>query len=73
MIDQRIQDVQTIYTGSDLKETMRLLDQYDVQYIYVGALERIYYAGDGLNKFDQPSDLWNLVYENEQVKIFQVH
>ena len=73
MIDQRIQDVQTIYTGTDLNETTHLLDQYDVQYIYVGPLERIYYAGDGLNKFDQPSDLWNLVYENEQVKIFQVH
>jgi len=73
MIDQRIQDVQTIYTGTDLNETTHLLDQYDVQYIYVGPLERIYYAGDGLNKFDQPSDLWNLVYENEQVKILQVH
>ena len=53
--------------------TGKSIHLYNVQYIYVGPLERIYYASDGLNKFDQPSDLWNLVYENEQVKIFQVH
>ncbi len=73
MIDERIQDVRTIYTGRDLKETVRLLDQYNVKYIYVGALERIYYGGLGLAKFDQATELWDLVYQNEQVKIFQVH
>jgi len=73
MIDERIRDVRTIYTGRDLKETVRLLDQYNVQYIYVGALERIYYGGPGLAKFDQATELWDLVYQNEQVKIFQVH
>lgn len=73
MIDERIQDVRTIYTGRDLKETVRLLDQYNVQYIYVGALERIYYGVLGLAKFDQATELWDLVYQNEQVKIFQVH
>ena len=72
-IEKRIEDVRTIYTSTDLEQTTGLLEQYGVQYIYVGSLERMYYAGDGLNKFDQPSDLWNLVYENEQVKIFQVH
>ncbi|MEO7841540.1 MAG: hypothetical protein ABIU06_19540 [Anaerolineales bacterium] len=72
MIDERIQDVRNIYTDNDLKETMRLLDQYDVQYVYVGALERIYYGGSGLTKFDQATELWDLVYQNEQVKIYQV-
>ena len=72
MIDQRIQDVRTIYTGSDLKEAIRLLDKYDVQYIYVGVLERIYYGSLGLSKVDQAPQLWDLVYQNEQVKIYQV-
>jgi len=71
-IEHRIEDVRTIYDSTDLEETKQLLNFYDVQYIYVGPLERLYYAGDGLDKFDQPSDLWNLVYENEQVKIYQV-
>jgi hypothetical protein len=38
----------------------------------VGPLERIYYAGGGLDKFDRPNDGWREVYHNEQVKIFQV-
>jgi YYY domain-containing protein len=72
IIDRRMQDVNTIYTSTDLNQTMHLLNQYSVQYIYVGPLERIYYAGDGLDKFDQPNDLWGPVYQNEQVKIYQV-
>ena len=72
IVDRRIQDMNAIFTTTDPQQLKRLLDHYDVQYIYVGPLERIYYAGDGINKFDQPSDLWTLVYENPQVKIFKV-
>ena len=72
LIDQRIDDVATMYASTDLSQVKQLLDQYDVRYIYVGPLERLYYAGPGLDKFDQASDLWSLVYENEQVKIYKV-
>ncbi|HSJ86754.1 MAG TPA: DUF2298 domain-containing protein, partial [Anaerolineales bacterium] len=72
VIEKRIQDTNTIFTSTDQGQLKHLLDEYAVQYIYVGPLERIYYAGDGINKFDQPNPLWKLVYENEQVKIFQV-
>jgi len=71
-IDQRIEDVRTIYNSTDLDQTRQLLNRYNVQYIYVGPLERIYYDANGLNKFDQTNGLWDLVYENEQVKIYQV-
>jgi len=71
-IDHRIEDVRTIYNGTDLEQTKKLLNLYDVKYIYVGPLEKIYYDANGLNKFDQATDLWNLVYQNEQVKIYQV-
>ena len=72
-IDHRIEDVRTIYNSTDLEQTKKLLNLYNVQYIYIGPLERIYYDANGLNKFDQSKDLWNLVYQNEQVKIYQVH
>ena len=72
VIEKRIQDTNSIFTSTDQEQLKHLLSEYDVQYIYVGPLERIYYAGDGINKFDQPNPLWKLVYENEQVKIFQV-
>jgi YYY domain-containing protein len=71
-IDHRIADVQTMYNSTDLQQTEDLLKLYNVKYIYVGPLEKIYYDGNGLNKFDQSGDLWKLVYQNEQVKIYQV-
>jgi len=73
IIDQRIQDVRTIYTTTDLAQAKQLLDGYAVKYIYVGPLEQLYYGGEGLNKFAQSSDLWSPVYQNEQVQIYEVH
>ena len=73
VIEKRIQDTNSIFTTTDQEQLKHLLSEYNVQYIYVGPLERIYYAGDGINKFDQPNPLWKLVYQNEQVKIFQVN
>jgi YYY domain-containing protein len=72
IVDRRIQDMNEIFTSTDPARLKYLLDRYRVQYIYVGPLERIYYAGDGINKFDQPSNLWNSVYQNDQVKIYKV-
>jgi YYY domain-containing protein len=72
VVDKRIQDVNAIFTTTNQAQLKQLLAKYNVGYIYVGPLEQLYYAGDGINKFNQPSDLWNLVYENEQVKIFKV-
>ena len=44
-----------------------------MRYIYVGPLERLYYGDDGLRKFDRYAGrLWDLVYENEQVRIYEV-
>ncbi|MGE5464452.1 MAG: DUF2298 domain-containing protein [Syntrophothermus sp.] len=72
IVDRRIQDMNAIFTSTDPAQLKQLLDRYNVQYIYVGPLERIYYAGDGINKFDQPSDLWTQVYASDQVSIYKV-
>lgn len=72
-IDRRIEDVRTIYNTPDPIQAASLLSRYDVQYIYVGPLEQLYYDPNGLAKFDQPTDLWSLIYQNDQVKIYQVH
>jgi YYY domain-containing protein len=73
IIDRRIEDVRTIYNSPDPIQAASLLSYYDVQYIYVGPLEQLYYDPNGLAKFDQQSDLWSLIYQNDQVKIYQVH
>jgi YYY domain-containing protein len=73
IIDRRIEDVRTIYNSPDPVQAATLLSYYNVKYIYVGPLEQLYYDPNGLAKFDQPSDLWSLIYQNDQVKIYQVH
>jgi YYY domain-containing protein len=73
LIDQRLQDVRTMYNSTDLNQTLQLLHQYHVDYVYVGQLERLYYEAAGLAKFDQLSGAWSLVYQSDQVKIYQVH
>lgn len=73
VIDRRLRDVQTIYTEPDPKTVYDLLYRYGVQYVYVGPVEQIYYGSEGLHKFEVAQEgYWNLVYENEGVKIYQV-
>ena len=73
MIEQRKVDIQTIYETADLDLTLRLLRQYNVDYIYLGDLERAYYQGPGLQKFDLMEDLGiTPVYANERVTIYRV-
>ena len=71
-VDQRIIDVNRIYSTRNPGEALRLIRRYGVSYVYVGQLERLYYPG-GLEKFDQAlgEDL-DKVYENGQVAIYRV-
>ena len=68
-IMQRTQDIQVIYETLDKNRIMELLHQYQVDYIYVGKLERESYDSRGLEAF-QP--MFSLVYDNDGVKIYAV-
>ena len=73
MIEQRRADVQTIYETADFDLALTLLRQYGVDYIYLGDLERAYYTGPGLGKFELMSDIGiTPVYRNERVTIYRV-
>ena len=71
-VDQRIIDVNRIYSTRNPGEALMLIRKYGVKYVYVGQLERLYYPR-GLEKFDQAlrGDL-DKVYENGQVAIYRV-
>ena len=69
-VDDRIADVQRIYATTDLEEARRLLDQYGVQLIVVGDLERIYAPADGLAKFSRMG--LRKIYDAEGVAIYRV-
>jgi YYY domain-containing protein len=72
IVDYRILLVQEFYNTTDSNRALEIARRYNVSYVVVGGLERAVYNADGLSKFDQDSSLWAPIYQNEQVKIYQV-
>ncbi len=73
LIDQRRADVAQMLGETHSFESIRpLLDRYDIEYIYVGPLERAYYPESALAKFDEAVEagMLTLVYDQNGVKIF---
>jgi YYY domain-containing protein len=62
-------DVQTIYSTQDVPEARRLLDQYDVRYVFVGSLERKDYSKASLAKF---SKLGTVAFESEGTTVYRI-
>lgn len=74
IIDNRINDVRLMYTTTSVPDALRLLNRYQVSYIYVGQLERATYGPNGLGKFDTMVQVGQLalVYDQNHVKIYRV-
>ena len=68
-ISNREQDIPLIYKTRDATTVHQLVDQYGVNYIYIGPKERQLYPGNGLNKFDS---MYKLVFSSDEVQIYQV-
>ncbi len=58
---KRIPDIDTLYTSQDLGRVSELLNQYEIEYVFVGTLERQKYPEPGLTKFGA---LMEKVFEN---------
>ena len=73
VVDWRLQDLRDLYNTVDTAFARRLLDRYNVGYVYVGELERAYYDANGLAKFEQMvgSEL-DVVYRRAGVTIYRV-
>ena len=73
-IGDRIKDISTIYSSDDWQESMELMQKYQVEYIYIGDIERHYYPEIGIGKFKEQigRDL-ELVYSNTGVDIYKVN
>jgi uncharacterized membrane protein len=56
-----------------LERARFLLNKYNVEYVVVGELERIYYSPQGIKKFEElaESQLVERVYRNEGVSIYR--
>jgi uncharacterized membrane protein len=72
-VDARIADVTTMYTSPFPEQTVALLKQYRVSYVYVGEVERLYYPRQGLQKFEaMVGQYLDVVYDESGVKIYSV-
>ena len=75
--DYTVQDravrVKEIYETADLQRAQSLLNEYNVEYVVVGELERIYYSPEGVGKFEELSATGSVerVYQNEGVSIYR--
>ena len=69
----RITEVARIYNALSNQEALDIMRKYDVEYVYLGKVERLYYDPSGLAKFDTGLDgALEQVYENRDVRIFRV-
>lgn len=71
-IEARREAVRHIYSAPTAKEIEGLLRRYHVGYVYVGWLEKKTYPAAGLRKFAETPELFQLVYENPEVRIYRV-
>lgn len=69
-IGKKTEEVKTIYESSDLPQTKKLLQQYQVEYLFLGTLEREAYPALNEAKFYQ---LGQVVFSSNQTKVFQLN
>jgi YYY domain-containing protein len=73
IVQERVDAVNLFYNTEDISYVEGFLDRYDVEYIIVGQLERVFYPGIGLEKFQIfEGQLWNEVFRAGQTVIYQV-
>ncbi|MDP6513730.1 MAG: DUF2298 domain-containing protein, partial [SAR202 cluster bacterium] len=72
-VGRRINDVRDIYNATDTFEALELLKKHNVQYVYLGQLERFYYEEDGIAKFnDSMSPYLETVFTSANVTVYRV-
>ncbi len=73
IVQERVDAVGTFYLTEDRAFVQDFLEEYDVQYIIYGQLERIFFPGAGLNKFElYDGELWQEVYRYGSTVIYEV-
>ncbi|MBI2847474.1 MAG: glycosyltransferase family 39 protein [Chloroflexi bacterium] len=71
-VDERLGDVKAMYGGLDQEATASLLRKYNVGYVYLGELERLYFPGSQA-KFDGMLGKYlEVFYENPRVRVYKV-
>jgi YYY domain-containing protein len=72
-IANRLSEIPMFYQTLDIEIARDFLDKYDVKYIILGQMERAYYPGDGLIKFEEYNGVyWREVFREADTVIYEV-
>lgn len=73
LVEQRKTDVDTFYRTTSVTEAQAFLQKYGVRYVILGQVERLYYPGPGLSKFENGlNGRLTQVFANSELRIFEV-
>jgi len=64
----RTRDADRIYNTLNIKEAKKLINHYQIEYVFVGQNERQAYSLQGLEKFQH---FMNVVYDQEGIKLYK--
>jgi YYY domain-containing protein len=72
-VQNRVDEVNKFYLTDDLDFVREFIDKYQVSYIIVGRLEKAFYPGGGLEKFEsQAGILWDQVFQYDSTVVYKV-
>jgi uncharacterized membrane protein len=72
-VEERGREVDAFYANPDVGSAQRFLRSYDVRYVILGQVERLYYPAGGLQKFANGLDgALEVAYQNPQLTIYRV-
>lgn len=72
-VAHRIYQVNTLYETEDPARALAVIERYDVDYVYVGELEKRYYPEAGIAKFEGAlRPFLEPVYANQEVTLYRV-
>ena len=73
LVDDRRAEVVQFYTTVDITEAQRTIKRYNVRYVIIGALERLYYPEEGLQKLESGlGGMLRLVFQAGETQIYEV-
>jgi uncharacterized membrane protein len=75
LVSSRIEDINLLFRTPNVEEARAILEKHEVDYIFVGSLERAYYHPDGLAKFEQMVNdgYLTIPYQDAHVTIYRVN
>jgi uncharacterized membrane protein len=72
-VAERIRDVDVFYSTTEMHTATNIIEKYEVDYVYLGELESLYYPEKGLDKFQSHLDgLLDPIYFGPKVTIYRV-